>query len=833
MRRLRALAGLSVLLVYLSACAGDAKVTAPDHPNPQAPGPQATPPTPGLCISFTDLYNQVSDLFLNGSPDQSAGLGKLNNLNHQVENQNFPAAKAQAFNLVDFILKKYKQGSLVAPASVVISTVNNIFCFAGLALEISSAGNTWIVYPTDNALTLITDDGLAGTTLPGHVVDEPTLIGINRITDVFAIGDGPLPTNLDQYPLFFHFTQQSENNHGFLAPVIVGVCPANGIEPDVLARLRLGHGIGITITEITPLADASFLNCVNAPTLSALEPSIIPGWLRGFGEWLLPQKAYAFRAGGGVGGSAEEFSPFAPVDPALDMTGGVGGSAGEFLKKVSVLAGNSCPPVQAPQGGAVDAACRPEITIETGLGTKLTGVPVDFSVETGGGSVAPETAGVCGTFGSTATVNTDANGKARVCWTLGDVGGNSVRARPRPGGDALDETYFTPPSFVFNATANPPVQLAFVQQPGNTTAGSAISPSPTVAIQDANGVQVPGATQQVSVVLSSNSFTGTSTTQVAASGGLATFSNLVITKAGNYTMTASATLANGLTSTISQSFTVSAAAASLIQTFMPPGPTAAQTFGYGTGLTPYVAVSPAPQAIVTDQYGNTVGAGTPVYWSANTSNGSLLSVGAGSSTGAGGTAQVTSWTLGEGLNQLFASLYPDATTPPAGFLPAQFTASTPTGQAVFACGVGTSKIDLGPMTIPAPNSSVKSITLQMSITGQSNAISAYQASLSVRLDGYNGQEVGTGSGVVSLPGNNGSPTPVTLHLAGTGVPRQTGSHTLWFRLTFSNLPATRKIQVWYNASFPNSSPCKNAVVYSSAYPTTTTSKAGLSITATN
>jgi hypothetical protein len=429
-------------------------------------------------------------------------------------------------------------------------------------------------------------------------------------------------------------------------------------------------------------------------------------------------------------------------------------------------------------------------------------------------------------------VNTGADGKAKVCWTLGAVGANSVRARPRVGGDALDETYFVPPSIVFSATANPPVGLAFGQQPSNTTAGSAISPAPTVSIQDEHGVQVPGSTALVTMTLSSNAFVGTSTTQVNAVAGLATFSNLVITQAGTYTLTASATLANGLTSTVSQSFTVSAAVAAQIMTFMLPGPTAAQLYPYGTGLTPYVAVSPAPQARVTDQYGNVVGTGVPVYWSATTSNGAVLDVGAGSQT-TDGTAQVTSWTLGEGFNQLVASIYSDLQTPPAGFLPAQFTASTPTGVAVFTCGVGSSKVDLGPFTIPAPNSSVKSVTLQMSVTGQASEISAYQADLSVRLDGYNGTEVGAGSGIVQLPGNNGSPTPVTFHLSGNGVPRQTGSHTLWFRLTFSNLPATRKIQVWYNSSFPNSSPCKNAKVYAPTYPSSTTFKAGLSITATN
>jgi hypothetical protein len=830
MRRLRALGAVCAVGLVLSACAGDDRVTGPPNP-PQAPGPQVAP-TPGTCIDFTTLYNQVAGLFVNSSPDQNSALGKLNNLKHQLDIQNFAAAKAQALNLVDFLLKKYKQGSIVASAADFITAVNNIFCFAGLSLTIDNPGNSWIIYPSDLPQTLVTQDGFAGTNLPGNIVDEPTLIGINRILDLFPIGDGPLPTVLDQYPLYYHFEKQSENNHPFVGPVVAAVCAANGIPADVLARLRLGHGLNPTSSEITPPADASFLNCANAPQLSEVRPGALPAWLRGLGDWLLPQKVYAFRSGGGVGGSAEEFSPFAPVDVELSASGGVGGSNGEFLRLAPVLSSEvSCPPVQAPTGGAVDSECRPEVTLTTELGTKLTGVPVDFTVETGGGSVAPETGGVCGTPGSTATVNTDADGKARICWTLGAAGGNSVRARPRVGGDALDETYFVPPSIVFNATANPPVALAFGQQPSNTTAGNAISPAPTVSIQDVNGVQVPGATQQVTMTLSSNAFTGASTTQVNAVAGLATFSNLVIETAGTYTLTASATLSNGLTSTVSQSFVVSAASPARIKTFMPlVNPVAAQTFDYGSGLTPYTEVSTKPRTIVTDAYGNAVGAGINVYWTANTSNGSVLDVGAGTQTSAAGTAQVNSYTLGEGSHLLSASLYQED---PVGFLRAQFTASTPTGVPIFTCGVGASKIDLGPFTIPAPNSILKDITLQMSVTGQASVLSSYQASLEVRLDSYTGTLLGTGGGTVALPGNNGSPTAVTFHLAGNGVPRQTGSHTLWFKLTVT-LPPTRKIQLWYNSSFPNSSSCKDAKVYSPTYPSpSNVIKAGLSIVATN
>ena len=56
-------------------------------------------------------------------------------------------------------------------------------------------------------------------------------------------------------------------------------------------------------------------------------------------------------------------------------------------------------------------------------------------------------------------------------------------------------------------------------------------------------------------------FTGTSTTTVAAVGGVATFSNLHLNTAGSYVITAASTGVSGATSS---TFTISAAAAGLV-----------------------------------------------------------------------------------------------------------------------------------------------------------------------------------------------------------------------------------------------------------------------------
>jgi hypothetical protein len=838
MRRLRAFAALCVVGFGLAACAGDDKVTGPPNAPPVA-GPQVAP-TPGECIDYTALYNQVAGLFVNSSPDQNSALGKLNNLKHQVDIQNFAAAKAQALNLVDFILKKYKQGSIVASAADLITAVNNIFCFAGLSLTLSNPGNSWIVYPSDAPQTLITEDGWAGSALPGNVVDEPTLVAITRLEDIFGPGGGPLPgTVLDQYPLFYHFDKQSENNHDFLSPVIVGICAATGIPSDVLARLRLGHGTGVTSSEITPAADAGFLNCANAPAYVASND--LPAWLRGLGEWLLPQKAYAFRAGGGVGGSAEEFSPFAPVDAELSATGGVGGSAGEFFRGAAVLASTAtCSPdaIQAPAGGAVDPACRPKVTLTTELGTALKDVPVEFVVTGGGGTIAPVgVGGTCGTFGSSATPETNAEGKAAICWTLGAPGANSVLATPQVGGDALDETYFVPPSILFNATANPPDHLVFAQQPAASSNVTAHDNIPvTVNVVDLNGSVVPAATGQVTLTLNQNTFSsGLNTASVNAVQGVATFTSLAIDKAATgYQMTASYSLLPNLAS---NSFNVVAAPAYSILTNLPAiagyVPPAAQ-YTYPGLLTAGQAASPAPKVLVRDAYLNPVPSELVTFTPTNSTVDPLSG-----NTGTGVTAgqlSVTSWVLGTGQSTLLATIadhFPfDGITPD----PAAFIANTPIGASTFMCELGTkdgdfltfdtnrNKADLGPIKVKEPtNKNTVDIFFYMSVTGQSSSFTTYPVELRV-YRGTNtspgttqvGSAIGGGT-QVALPGDNGKPAlqhiRLTTPVLGTG-----GSNYLWFYLSVVNPPAQRTFQLWYTPKLDKTTAadCPNAAVYNAA-----------------
>ena len=110
----------------------------------------------------------------------------------------------------------------------------------------------------------------------------------------------------------------------------------------------------------------------------------------------------------------------------------------------------------------------------------------------------------------------------------------------------------------FAILAGATARLAFIAQPGTAQAGAAITPGPQVAILDAQGNIVPTATNAVAVYITAGTGTPgatlTGAVSVAASGGIATFSNIAVSLGGNgYTLTAAAP---GLASDVSAAFNI-------------------------------------------------------------------------------------------------------------------------------------------------------------------------------------------------------------------------------------------------------------------------------------
>jgi hypothetical protein len=101
-------------------------------------------------------------------------------------------------------------------------------------------------------------------------------------------------------------------------------------------------------------------------------------------------------------------------------------------------------------------------------------------------------------------------------------------------------------------TVTTPVKLAFIVQPSNAFTGTAISPAVQVAIQDASGKTVMADSSSVTLALTGSTNLG-GTLTVPAQKGVATFSNLTVSTAGSYMLSASSA---NLPPVTSASFTV-------------------------------------------------------------------------------------------------------------------------------------------------------------------------------------------------------------------------------------------------------------------------------------
>ncbi len=228
------------------------------------------------------------------------------------------------------------------------------------------------------------------------------------------------------------------------------------------------------------------------------------------------------------------------------------------------------------QTGTVGAPLSQPVTVRVkavdNLGVQ--GVVVTFAVVTGGGSL------------SQTAVTTDANGDAAVTWTLGAALGTQQVSASVAG--------LTSATVPANGVVGSASKVAFTTQPATGNAGAAI-PAVQVTAQDLLGNIVTTFTGNVTIAIGANpgSATLSGTTTVAAVGGVATFSNLILSAAGTgYTLTAAST---GLTGATSATFDiVNNAATQLAFVTQPTATTAGSAF------------TPAVQVAVRNSIGGTV-----------------------------------------------------------------------------------------------------------------------------------------------------------------------------------------------------------------------------------
>jgi alpha-tubulin suppressor-like RCC1 family protein len=253
------------------------------------------------------------------------------------------------------------------------------------------------------------------------------------------------------------------------------------------------------------------------------------------------------------------------------------------------------------------------VSANDGIG--VAGVSVTFAVASGGGSVG------------TATVVTDGAGLAQTTWKLGStVGTQTVTA-------SAGTLAGSPVTYTATARSLAPTKLAVTAQPANATAGATLA-TVTIVAQNASGDTASAFTGAVTLTLAGGTSGATlgGTTTVNAVGGVATFSNLTVSRSGTgYALVASS---SGLTNATTNSFDIAAGvAAKLVFTSQPSSSTARLSVGT-------LAVT------ATDQFGNTVTGFTGLVTLAIASNPGAATLGGTTSANAiAGVATFSSVTL--------------------------------------------------------------------------------------------------------------------------------------------------------------------------------------------
>jgi hypothetical protein len=141
----------------------------------------------------------------------------------------------------------------------------------------------------------------------------------------------------------------------------------------------------------------------------------------------------------------------------------------------------------------------------------------------------------------------------------------------------------------------PSTKLVIAKQPAETTvAGKAISPGVVIDVENASGqiVTTDNSAVILSLATSPSGATESGTFSVKAVNGVATFSNLILTKAGAYTLKATD---GALTSATTSALSITAAAVAKVAFAVQPKTTTAGA-----------AVSPAVVVDIEDTYGNIV-----------------------------------------------------------------------------------------------------------------------------------------------------------------------------------------------------------------------------------
>lgn len=342
-------------------------------------------------IPPSDLSEQASEIFPAGATRNEA-TGIVDALEQAATAGDDAAADAAAFDLATLSLTEYHAGRLTgtdaAQRTALSDFLTDAFTEAGLpdpALSPDAFGTDGVVAVADaEGGEFVTVTERAGIMIPAAALSRQVLLVIERLPDssLYAPGDGPLPTALNQYPLYYEFTTTPVVT--FASDAILGLCQvtesasAYYASDPVFARLQIAHPdpANPAIIELLPRVDAPFVECdgvsagnSRARMLQARRP--------------------------GIGGRVRKFSPFGAVDAEVASPGvslslspaevSVVAGASTTANVTIVRSGGFTGPVTIAASGAPAAVIVTGGTIATGATTQV------VTIATGAGAAAGTT----------------------------------------------------------------------------------------------------------------------------------------------------------------------------------------------------------------------------------------------------------------------------------------------------------------------------------------------------------------------------------------------------------------------------------------------------------
>ena len=229
---------------------------------------------------------------------------------------------------------------------------------------------------------------------------------------------------------------------------------------------------------------------------------------------------------------------------SLNATDGTDSAATSGSFTISPAAASQVVFNQQPSSVTAGIAISPAMTVdvEDHFGNIVTAGPSNVTLSVHSGP---------GTLSGTVTVGTS-SGVATFSNVLIDTAGSYTLT-------ASDGSLTAANSSSFTVSAAAAAKLAYFTEPSDVATGAIISPAVVVDVEDAFGNIVTGNSSNVSLAIHTGSGSLSGTTTVAASQGVATFSNVIVNSPGTYTLAATD---GSLTSAISSSFTVSNGTAS-------------------------------------------------------------------------------------------------------------------------------------------------------------------------------------------------------------------------------------------------------------------------------